>query len=117
MKSNKLFKQYKIKGIGSFINVLYSTSPLLGIVMYIVNATTFYAVAFPYIHKYVSWLSLPIYLICLVVGVIVLLILFYKFVYPSYYAFLNKQTYMHDNPMQKDLDKIKKKLGIEDDEV
>jgi hypothetical protein len=112
----KLFKQYNIKGIGTFINVLYLTAPMLGIVMYIINATTFYAVAFPYIHKYVSWLSLPIFLLFLILGVLVLLLVFYKFIYPSYFSFLNRQTYIHDNPIQKDLAKIKKNLGIEDDE-
>jgi len=113
---NKIFRQYNIKGIGTFINVLYLTAPMLGMVMYIINATTFYAVAFPYIHKYIAWLNLPIFLAFLILGILIMLLIFYKFVYPSYYAFLNKQTYMHQNPMQRDLDLIKKKLGIEDDQ-
>jgi hypothetical protein len=109
-----MFKQYNIKGIGTFINVLYLTAPILGIVMSIVNAITFYAVVNEYLHKIVPWLSLPLFIGLLMVGGLVLLLLFYKFIYPSYYAFLNKQTYIHENPMQRDLDLIKKKLGIEE---
>lgn len=110
MNKNKFFKQYNIKGIGTLINVLYMTAPMLGIVGYFVNFTTLYSVTA--IHKFVS---LPIFLGMMVVFVFVMLFLFYKFIYPSYYAFLNKQTYIHENPIQKDLKKIKEKLGINDE--
>jgi hypothetical protein len=111
---NKFFKQYNIKGIGTFINVLYLTAPILGIAMYFVNAMTFYTVAQVYIHKYFPWVNLAVFLIFLVAAMLLLVFLFYKFVYPSYYAFLNKQTYIHDNPIQKDLKAIKEQLGIKD---
>ena len=92
----KLFKQYNIKWIGTFINVLYLTSPILGMVMYMVNAITFYAVVNVYIHKYVSWFSLPIFLIFLIIGGLILLFAFYKIVYRGYYAFQNRQQFPED---------------------
>lgn len=119
---NGLFKQYNIKGIGTFINVLYLTAPILGIAMYFVNAMTFYTVANDTIHKYLPWMRLPIFLGLLIIAVLIMLFVFYKFIYPSYYSFLNKQTYIHDNPMQKDLaellakqKKIMKHLNIEEE--
>jgi glycerol-3-phosphate acyltransferase PlsY len=114
---HKIFKQYNVKGIGTFINVLYLTAPILGIAMYFVNAMTFYTVAQSYIHKYASWVNLAVFLILLVCAMLVLVFIFYKFVYPSYYAFLNKQTYIHENPIQRDLKAIKEKLGIKDDNI
>ena len=109
----KSVKQYNLKGIGIFVNVFYLTAPLLGMVMYFVNAMTFYTVASPQIHKVFPWVNLVVFLAALIVSMVLLMVIFYMFVYPSYYAFLNKQTYIHENPMQEDLRKIKTKLGIE----
>ena len=113
---DKFLKQYNIKWIGTFINILYTTAPLLGILMYIINAMTFYAVASVYILEILPWFSLPVFIVLLVVGVIVLLFVFYKFIYPSYYAFINRQSYIHNNPIRKDLAKIKAHLGIKDED-
>ena len=111
---NKLFKQHYIKGIGVFINILYLTSPLIGIGMSIINAITFYAVVYPYIHRILPWFNFAVFIICLFLGGIVLLLSFYKFVYPSYYEFLNRQTLTRQ--IEKRLNRIEKKLGIEDGE-
>ena len=112
---DRLFKQYHIKGIGSFLNVLYLTSPLFGMGMYLIQTATFYAVVSDKIKTYAAWLSFPLFFSLIVIAGFILLFLFYKFVYPSYYAFLNRQTYIHQNPMQEDLAKIKKHLGITDE--
>ena len=109
-----MFRQYHVKGIGTFINVLYLTAPVMGIVMYFVNAMTFYAVANVNIHRLFPWMNLTLFIVSLVAMMLIALVLFYMFVYKSYYSFLNKQTYIHNNPMQKDLELIKKKLGIEE---
>jgi hypothetical protein len=119
-KSN-LFRQYNVKGIGSFINVFYMSLPIFGVLTNIMEAGTFYGVQKTNIHHIASWMSFPIFLgIVIVLGLFVILF-FFKFVYPSYYAFLNRQSYIHQNPMQKDLEELKinqkeimKHLGIED---
>jgi hypothetical protein len=83
---------------------------------YIMNAATLYAVTLPYTRDVMPWLTMPVFF-----GIVLLLgsaglFVFYKFVFPSYYEFVTKQQYIHENPMQKDLALIKKKLGIEEDE-
>lgn len=112
---NRLFnfmqKQYNIQGIGNFISVLYTAAPMIGVIMYVVNACTFYMVAK---EKYFPWLSLPLFIGIIIIGLVILLVVFFKFVLPSYYAFINRQTYDHKNPVADDLKKIKQKLGIED---
>ena len=84
---------------------------------------TFYTVQQVNIHRFIRWMTFPWFILFVVLIGLLVLFVFYKFVYPSYYAFLNKQTYIHENPMQKDLakilkrqDKIMKKLGLEDDD-
>ena len=116
-----LFKQYNLKWIGSFLNVLYMASPLLGIAVSVIECGTFYTVQRAGIHQLVPWMSFPIFISMVILLGLVVLFIFYKFVYPSYYAFVNKQTYMHQNPMQKDLaellakqKKIMKRLNIEE---
>jgi hypothetical protein len=110
---NKIFKQYNIKGVGSSIYTLYLAAPMIGIFMYIINAFTFYVVAR---DKYFPWINPPLFILFACVGLILLLFVFFKFVLPSYISFINRQSYIHNNPIQMDLAKIKKKLGIEDDE-
>lgn len=109
---NKIFKQYNIKGVGTFINVLYTTAPMIGVIMYIVNAMTFYIVAK---EKYFPWLSLPLFIGIIIIGLAIVMFVFFKFVLPSYYSFINRQSYIHENPIRNDLTLIKKHLGIKDE--
>lgn len=113
-KRQTVLKQHNIKFIGAFINVLYLTMPLFGMLAYSMSALTLYTVNIDFIHNYLNWLSLPVFVFSVAVFCSVVMFLNYKFLYPSYYEFLNKQTYKHNNPMQMDLELIKKKLGIED---
>ena len=100
------------KLIGAFINVLYLTMPLFGILAYGISATTLYTVNINWIRSNISWLSIPIFFVLIVICCLILMYINYKYLYPSYYAFLNKQVYKHDNPIQQDLKLIKEKLGI-----
>jgi hypothetical protein len=112
-----LKKQYNIKWLGTFINLLYMTSPLLGIMMSIVNSITFYAVIYVYLHKYVAWFSFSVFFVCLVIGGFTIIYLFWKLVYQAYYNFLNKQTLTNKidvrlDKIDADMKLIKEKLGI-----
>ena len=105
------------KYIGAFVNVLYLTMPLLGIMAYGISALTLYTVNINWIKDNISWLSIPVYFVMIIIFCLLLMLLNYKYLYPSYYAFLNKQAYIHNNPIQKDLALIKKKLEISEDNV
>ena len=109
---NSFWKQYNIKGIGSFINVFYLSLPIFGIATNVMEAGTFYGVQKTNIHHLAPWLSFQLFMAGIVVIGLIILVMFFKFVYPSYYKFLNEQSYKHNNPIKKDLDKIKEKLGI-----
>lgn len=109
-----IFKQHDIKFIGAFVNILYLTMPLFGIVAYSMSAVTLYTVTLPYTKPIMPWFNLYIFFSALIATCFIAMLIFYKFLYPSYLAFVNKQSYIHNNPIQKDLQKIKKKLGVED---
>lgn len=112
-------KQSKIpiigKTIGAFINVLYLTMPLFAIFAYASSSVTLYTVNLVWIREHISWLHLPMFIVFIIIGCLLLMLVNYVFIYPSYYEFLNKQTYKHNNPVIKDLELIKAKLGIIND--
>jgi hypothetical protein len=103
------------KYIGAFVNVLYLTMPLLGIMAYTISALTLYTVNINWIRSNISWLSIPVYFVLIIIFCLLLMLLNYKYLYPSYYTFLNKQAYIHNNPIQKDLALIKKAMNINEE--
>jgi hypothetical protein len=123
MKSN-FFKQYNVKGIGALINVFYTALPVFGVATNVMECGTFYGVQKANIHMYAPWLSFQLFLLSVIIIGVIILVGFYKFIYPSYYAFLNQQTYIHQSPVERDLTMIKKnlkainkKMGITDEEL
>jgi phosphoglycerol transferase MdoB-like AlkP superfamily enzyme len=108
-----MFKQHNLKWVGALFNVLYLTMPIFGIVAYAMSAMTLYTVTLPYTKPIMPWLNVPIFFSVVLVICALAMYVNYKFIYPSYFSFLNKQTYIHNNPMMEDLQKIKKKLEID----
>ena len=90
--------------------------PIFGVATNVMEAGTFYGVQKQNIHHLMPWMSFQLFLALIIILGLGLLLIFYKFIYPSYYKFLNEQTYKHENPMQKDLALIKKHLGIKDED-
>lgn len=109
-----VLKQYNVGKVGAFIHVLYLTMPLFGALSYTMSAVTMYTVLLPYIKPIVPWLSAPLFFGTCIILCGTMLFCFYKFVYPSYMTFQNRQEYSHNSLIKQDLDKIKKKLGIND---
>lgn len=124
---NKLLKQHDVKWLrwlGTFIIALYLTSPILGLMISIMESGTFYGVQSNNIHRFAPWMSFPIFILVAILAGLTVVCIFYIVIYPVYQAALNRQTYIHKNPMQEDLakilknqDKIMEKLGLKDDDV
>ncbi len=110
---NNLLKQYHVKNIGAFIDVIYLTMPLFSLVAAVMTAITMYTVIQPWLRVAFPWMRLWIFFSMMAMAACVLMLLMFKFVYPSYFAFRNKQEYAHKNLIREDLEAIKKKLGIE----
>lgn len=105
--------------IGPVKALLASTMFYIGIVQFLLIAVTSYQVSVsPWATQHLPWLTLWIFLGLLLVFVLITLVIEYKFVLPSIYAFGNSQGYVHNSPlvadMQKalrELEEIKAKLG------
>jgi magnesium-transporting ATPase (P-type) len=104
--------QMRVGWVGAFINLLYFTSPIIGMTSYIFTGATLYAVIKPFLDTWFPWMKFWVFILVAVIFVVFLLVVSYVVLYPSNLAFQNKQTYKHQNPMQRDLLLIKKKVGI-----
>jgi len=115
-------KQAKvITKLGGF-QVQLSTSMsyyVLYINLMFVGMMFWHTTAAPNLRPYAPWVDFWMFASFMLILVAALMILDYKFIYPSRQGFLNKQAYKHDNPAVADLQnilknqkKIMKKLGI-----
>ena|ERR1035437_3359125 len=109
-----IFKQHNLKRIGPVVDVLYLTMPLFSLFAYSMSAITMYTVINPWMKPVMPWMTLPLFFGIAFIGCLVAMGLMYKFVYRSYFAFRNNQEYKTDSPIRRDLEMIKKKLGIEE---
>lgn len=109
-----LLKQHNLKRVGAFIDVLYLTMPLFSVGAYAMSAITMYTVINPWVKPIMPWMTLQLFFGLAFVVCLMLMGMMYKFVYRSYFAFRNNQEYKTDNPIRKDLERIKNHLGIND---
>lgn len=76
--------------------------PLLLVTAYTVREAT--------IKKYVPWFTLPMFFGILLVGIIIVIIIDYKIVYPSVIAFHQHEAWKHRSLARKNLDKQRRRL-------
>ena len=111
---NGFLKQQKSSKFGKVIGNCFNISAQMGIPLTLVNTamliiTTSTALQNRGVGVTVWQMAIAIVSI---IGIAALVI--WRFVMPNYYAVWSEQFYKHDNPMAKDLQAIKKKLGIEE---
>ncbi len=63
-----------------------------------------------FFFQYADWITFWMYLAFLLTLIALAMLLEYTLVVPSTYIFLNKQTYIHQNPIVSDLEYIKRML-------
>jgi len=112
----KITKQYVL---GTSIGGLKEIAMMAAFYITILNFIQIAIVAYwttlrEFILQAAPWFTLPIYFLFLIVLAALGMVFEYKVMYPSWYAFRNKQEYEHQSPIKKDLEKIKKQLGIEE---
>ena len=100
--------------LGAFKDLASRTMVYVSALSFFQVTATFYNTTLkPSFLQYVPWLSFWIYFLTLVVIVLLIMLFEYKFIVPSTYTFINRQEYIHENLIRKDLVLIKAKLGIE----
>jgi len=108
-----LTKQYGVSGkIGGAKDLLGRTLFYVSIINFILITVTAYSTTLrDTLQMWFPWLNFPIFLGILVVGLLLAMILEYKIVLPSAWAFTNKQQYEHQSLIRKQLDGIEKTLS------
>ena len=108
-----LTKQYKISGkIGGAKDLLMRTLFYVSIVNFIlIAATAYHTTLRDIVNTWLPWFNFPIFLTVLVGGLLLMMILEYKIVLPSTWAFTNRQQYEHQNLIREQLDRIEKTLS------
>jgi hypothetical protein len=109
-----LLKQSKIPFIGEMKEVFSSSFVYISCVNFVLMGITAYSTTLkPYFDSIGwTWFNLFVFFPVMILFVATMMFLEYKFVMKSVYEFRNRQEYKHESLIRKDLDEIKKKLGI-----
>ena len=97
--------------IGGILSIFTQSMFIFGIVTFL-NTT---ALVYQSILKY--YISLPIFLITILVGLSAWMMIYYVIIMPSMIQFGNRQGYTHGNPMRDDIEILKKQLKEIKDEL
>lgn len=106
MLNKNITKQYNLPFIGGFLHVVYQTLPLFSIVSNVLTASTFYKVWEDGLKSWFSWMSLPIFLAIVMFIALIAVVVVYKFIYKSYFGFLNNQQFQKDHPLIEEVRKV-----------
>jgi D-beta-D-heptose 7-phosphate kinase/D-beta-D-heptose 1-phosphate adenosyltransferase len=111
-------KQRNIPWLGAFIESFFVTLPFLGIINFWAIITVLYTSVRPYIVANFPWMNIQLF-VCILTAIGILgMVLVYKFVLPSIWAFRGKQMFGYENsPVDKtvtnsSLESRTKKAGI-----
>ncbi|MBU1067413.1 hypothetical protein KKE60_06470 [Patescibacteria group bacterium] len=110
--SDKFKRQYNLgPGLGAFKDLASRTMIYVSVLSFTQISATFYYTTFkPSITQLVPWMSFGLYFIVLIVLVLLIMLIEYKFIVPSSFTFQNKQEYLHENLIRKDIRELTKKL-------
>jgi len=86
-------RQRNIPGVGVFIESLFTCLPVLGIINFIFIAIVLYTDIQPYLLACMPWIKLWIFMLALTFLVGGMMILVYKFVLPSLWAFRGRPMF------------------------
>lgn len=107
----KILKQYKTPGIGGFKEILAQTVFYITVINFILITVTAYNTTLR--EFFLVWMpgfKLWMFFVILIAGVLLGMILEYKFITPSQYAFKSKQLFEHESKVMDEIKKIHRLL-------
>ena len=117
---NRLLREEKVgMGWGGFKAIISSASGYASWISLAMQSVVLYTVLTPYMQTRDIEIPFWCFALMLVALAITVMLFEWKVTIPSAMKFTNSQQYKHDNPirhdierLQKDMDKIKEKLGV-----
>lgn len=108
MLLGKLMKQYKVPGIGIFKETMSQALWWGTPVNFVMIAGTFY---YTTIRHIAPWVDPSLFLLVMGTGVLVALVLEYKFVLPALWSFREKQMFSHKSEVMDKLRRIEELMS------
>jgi len=114
-----ILRQYNFgPWLGGLKGIFNNSTFYLSLINFVLIAVTAYHTTLSgKINEYAPWFSFPLFLAMMVVLVLVVMLLEYKFMIPSSITFGNAQMYAHRNPIRRDLERIMRKLDEMDKRI
>ena len=104
---HKVLRQYKLGWVGGFKDILTMVIFYMSIISFTLVAVTAYNTGLrEWLLIYFPWMKIYIFYGVLLVVAAIAMVVEYKFVYPSFYAFRSQQEYKHQSPLRADLAKV-----------
>ena len=94
-----ILKQKKVPMLGAFVDVFYTTLPLLGAFNFLSITVILYETIKPYILANFPWFSFWIFLGVLVLLTLLAMVVFYKFITPSLWDFRSRQMFLNNQEL------------------
>jgi hypothetical protein len=80
--------------------------------IFLVAVTAYHTTLQQYILVVFPWFKMWTFLLVLILLAALMMVLEYKFVYASWFTFRNKQEFEHENLIRKEIDELRKDLGL-----
>jgi len=94
----RFLTQHKVPLIGPIMDLLSYTAVWIGWLNFVMVAVTAYNTTLrPYLLVYIPWMKLWIFMLFLFCTFVLVILLVYKFIVPSYYEFRGQQYQQHGN--------------------
>ena len=107
----KITKQKHIPGVGALIDSLFSCLPFLSFINFVFISIVVYAEIHPYLKTYIPWVQMWMFLLFLTIATVLMMLMVYKFVLPSLWAFRGKQMFGFESDVLDELKKINERLN------
>jgi len=103
-------KQRKIPFLGPMVDALYTSLPVLSIINFLSIAVVLYNEIRPYLLEHAAWVKLWMFMVGILGLTILIMVMVYRFVIPSLWAFREQQINHEDSIILKELRAIKEEL-------
>ncbi len=103
-----MLRQRRIPLLGEIMDALYTSLPILSIINFLSITISLYITSKVYLEQYVPWLDIWLFLLILLLISIIFMLLVYKFVLPSLWAFRGEQMSGQNEKLDEILKELKK---------
>lgn len=105
-KTNKVFKQRRVKFLGEVVDTIFTAMPVLSAYAVVSTTIVMYELVKQYILNVFPWMNIFIFIGCLVLLFLPILLVFYKWVIPSVWGFRSEQM----SHLERKIDLLEKKI-------